>query len=182
MPIGSAIEGILLSFGLADRINILRQEKELSQAQALASATENARIIRDQNVIAGGEGDRAHASVAAEPNRPEAGPEPAGGGREDVVAGSADRGHRPRDQQPDQLHPEQHRPVEARPAGDVGAVERLPRARRLSRGGRVGKAHRRGGYRTRDPATSSTAWRKAPTARPRSCAGCAPSADWTRTT
>jgi signal transduction histidine kinase len=51
MPVGSAIEGILLSFGLADRINILRKEKEMSQAQALESATENARIIRDQNVL-----------------------------------------------------------------------------------------------------------------------------------
>lgn len=51
MPVGSAIEGILLSFGLADRINILRREKEQSQAQALAAAQENARIIRDQNTL-----------------------------------------------------------------------------------------------------------------------------------
>jgi two-component system NtrC family sensor kinase len=51
MPIGSALEGILLSFGLADRITILRREKEQSQAEALASAQENARITRDQNVI-----------------------------------------------------------------------------------------------------------------------------------
>ncbi|MBP7512973.1 MAG: GHKL domain-containing protein [Flavobacteriales bacterium] len=51
MPVGSVIEGVLLSFGLADRINILRKEKEQSQAQALASAQENARITRDQNVI-----------------------------------------------------------------------------------------------------------------------------------
>ena len=51
MPIGSAIEGILLSFGLADRINVLRREKERSQAEALASSLENQRIIREQNVI-----------------------------------------------------------------------------------------------------------------------------------
>lgn len=51
MPFGSAVEGVLLSFALADRINVLRKEKERSQAQALASAQENARITRDQNVI-----------------------------------------------------------------------------------------------------------------------------------
>ncbi len=51
MPIGSAIEGVLLSFGLADRINILRREKERSQAEALAASLENERIIREQNVI-----------------------------------------------------------------------------------------------------------------------------------
>ena len=51
MPFGSAIEGVLLSFALADRINILRREKEQSQAEALSAAQENARIIRDQNVI-----------------------------------------------------------------------------------------------------------------------------------
>ena len=51
MPIGSAIEGILLSFGLADRINILRREKEQSQEQALAVSLENERIIREQNVL-----------------------------------------------------------------------------------------------------------------------------------
>jgi len=49
MPVGSAIEGVLLSFGLADRINILRREKEASQAEALASSLENERIIREQN-------------------------------------------------------------------------------------------------------------------------------------
>ena len=50
MPIGSAVEGVLLSFALADRINTLRKEKEISQAEALASAEENERITRDQNV------------------------------------------------------------------------------------------------------------------------------------
>lgn len=50
MPIGSAIEGILLSFGLADRINVLRKEKERSQAEALSMAQENERLIREQNI------------------------------------------------------------------------------------------------------------------------------------
>ncbi len=47
----SAIEMALLSFGLANRINILKKEKEQSQAQALSIAKENERIIREQNVI-----------------------------------------------------------------------------------------------------------------------------------
>jgi signal transduction histidine kinase len=51
MPIGSAIEGILLSFGLADRINVLRREKEASQAEALEASIENERIIREQNTL-----------------------------------------------------------------------------------------------------------------------------------
>lgn len=51
MTLGSAIEGVLLSFGLADRINVLRKEKERSQADALAASLENQRIVREQNVI-----------------------------------------------------------------------------------------------------------------------------------
>jgi two-component system, NtrC family, sensor kinase len=51
MPIGSGVEGILLSFGLADRINTLRKEKERSQADALAASLENQRIIREQNAM-----------------------------------------------------------------------------------------------------------------------------------
>lgn len=47
----SVVEMALLSFGLADSINILKKEKEKSQAQALATAKENERIIREQNVI-----------------------------------------------------------------------------------------------------------------------------------
>jgi signal transduction histidine kinase len=48
---GSAIEVVLLSLALADRINILKKEKELSQASALAAAKENERIVREQNVL-----------------------------------------------------------------------------------------------------------------------------------
>ncbi|MBK9513004.1 MAG: GHKL domain-containing protein [Flavobacteriales bacterium] len=51
MPLGSAIEGVLLSFGLADRINILRRDKERSQAETLSALQENERIIREQNVV-----------------------------------------------------------------------------------------------------------------------------------
>lgn len=48
---GSAAELTLLSFALADKINIYKQEKEESQAQALTALEENARIIREQNII-----------------------------------------------------------------------------------------------------------------------------------
>jgi signal transduction histidine kinase len=51
MQAGTAIEVILLSFALADKINILKQEKELSQEQALRISLENERIITQQNVI-----------------------------------------------------------------------------------------------------------------------------------
>lgn len=51
MVFGSAIEGLLLSFGLADHIKILRREKQRSQEEALQAAKENERIIREQNVI-----------------------------------------------------------------------------------------------------------------------------------
>ena len=47
---GSSLEALLLSFALADKINIYRKEKELSQAQALAIAKENEKIIREQNI------------------------------------------------------------------------------------------------------------------------------------
>lgn len=51
MPVGSAMEVILLSFALADRINILKKEKEASQAQAMNALKENERIVREQNVM-----------------------------------------------------------------------------------------------------------------------------------
>ena len=51
LEIGSALEVILLSIGLADRINIFRKEKEESQAQALSALRENERIIKEQNII-----------------------------------------------------------------------------------------------------------------------------------
>lgn len=48
MPIGSAVEVILLSFALADRINILKKEKDASQKAALQSSNEKAQIIEEQ--------------------------------------------------------------------------------------------------------------------------------------
>ncbi len=49
--IGSALEVIILSFALADKINTLRKEKELSQANELKVVQENERLVREQNVI-----------------------------------------------------------------------------------------------------------------------------------
>jgi signal transduction histidine kinase len=51
MQIGSAAEVVLLSFALADRINILKREKEASQVQALDILKENERIIKEQNAM-----------------------------------------------------------------------------------------------------------------------------------
>jgi signal transduction histidine kinase len=51
IQIGSAIEAVLLSFALADKINSLKKEKEESQAEALRIAQVNERIIREQNVV-----------------------------------------------------------------------------------------------------------------------------------
>ncbi|MCA1762675.1 MAG: 7TM diverse intracellular signaling domain-containing protein [Cryomorphaceae bacterium] len=48
---GSAVEAVLLSLALADRINILKREKAASQAQALHASRENERIVKEQNVI-----------------------------------------------------------------------------------------------------------------------------------
>ncbi len=49
--IGSAIQIVLLSIALADRINVLRREKEESQADALRVSLENEKIIKEQNVM-----------------------------------------------------------------------------------------------------------------------------------
>lgn len=47
---GSAIEVVLLSFALADKINILKKEKVESQEKALEALQENKRIITEQNI------------------------------------------------------------------------------------------------------------------------------------
>ena len=49
MPFGSALEVILLSFALADKINILKKEKEASQEEALKISLENEKLILEQN-------------------------------------------------------------------------------------------------------------------------------------
>lgn len=51
MSIGSTIEVVLLSFGLADHINILKKEKEASQQQALEALEENKRVVEQQNTM-----------------------------------------------------------------------------------------------------------------------------------
>lgn len=51
LQIGSATEVTLLSFALADKINIYRKEKEASQAEALRISLENEKIIKEQNII-----------------------------------------------------------------------------------------------------------------------------------
>jgi len=51
MQIGSGIEVIFLSFALADKINILKKEKETSQALALEALLQNELIIRNQNTL-----------------------------------------------------------------------------------------------------------------------------------
>jgi signal transduction histidine kinase len=49
--IGSAFEAVMLSFALADRINVFKAEKEKSQEETVAALQENERIIREQNVM-----------------------------------------------------------------------------------------------------------------------------------
>lgn len=51
MQAGSALEVILLSIALADKINTFKKEKEDSQQKTLEALKENERIIREQNVI-----------------------------------------------------------------------------------------------------------------------------------
>ena len=51
MHFGSAVEVILLSFALADKINILKMEKEESQAEALAISLQNQKLIQEQNIV-----------------------------------------------------------------------------------------------------------------------------------
>jgi two-component system NtrC family sensor kinase len=51
MPAGSAIEAILLSIALADRINILKKEKEESQTVMVLALQENEKLIKEQNVM-----------------------------------------------------------------------------------------------------------------------------------
>ena len=51
MHFGSGFEVILLSFALGDRINILKKETEISQAQVLEALQENEKLIKEQNII-----------------------------------------------------------------------------------------------------------------------------------
>lgn len=49
LPVGSALEVVLLSLALADRINQLKREKEVEQEEKLFALSENERIIKQQN-------------------------------------------------------------------------------------------------------------------------------------
>jgi signal transduction histidine kinase len=51
MPVGAAAEVVLLSLALADRINVLKREKEQSQAEALRVSQQNQKLVSEQNVI-----------------------------------------------------------------------------------------------------------------------------------
>jgi len=47
---GTAIEALLLSFALADKINILKKEKEKEQYDKVEALKENERLIKEQNI------------------------------------------------------------------------------------------------------------------------------------
>lgn len=49
--IGSALEAILLSLALADRINLLQREKDFSQKEMLKVLEENSLLIKEQNIV-----------------------------------------------------------------------------------------------------------------------------------
>jgi signal transduction histidine kinase len=51
LQLGFTVQVILLSIALADRINALRKEKELSQEEALKAAHENQNLIKRQNAM-----------------------------------------------------------------------------------------------------------------------------------
>ncbi len=51
MQIGSAAEALLLSIALANRINILKKEKEAANKETLASLKENEKLITEQNIL-----------------------------------------------------------------------------------------------------------------------------------
>ncbi|NVJ87360.1 MAG: sensor histidine kinase [Algoriphagus sp.] len=48
---GSTFEALLLSFALADKINILKKEKEEEQAERLKVLKENEELVREQNTL-----------------------------------------------------------------------------------------------------------------------------------
>ncbi|HMP28302.1 MAG TPA: 7TM diverse intracellular signaling domain-containing protein, partial [Saprospiraceae bacterium] len=50
LQIGSALEALLLSFALADKINIYKNEKDIAQQKMLLSLQENEKLILNQNI------------------------------------------------------------------------------------------------------------------------------------
>ena len=51
LQITSALEVMLLSFALADKINFFKKENEVAQVQALNASLENQKLIREQNIV-----------------------------------------------------------------------------------------------------------------------------------
>lgn len=51
MRVGSAVEAMLLSMALANRINFYKKEKEQADAERLVSLEENKRLVEEQNVV-----------------------------------------------------------------------------------------------------------------------------------
>lgn len=51
LQLSSAIEVMLLSFALADKINYFKKENEVAQAQALNASLENQKLIKEQNIV-----------------------------------------------------------------------------------------------------------------------------------
>ena len=51
LQISSAIEVMLLSFALADKINFFKKENEIAQAQALNALLENQKLVKEQNIV-----------------------------------------------------------------------------------------------------------------------------------
>jgi len=49
--LGSALEALMLSFALADKINVFKLDKERSQEETLRALQENERIVREQNLL-----------------------------------------------------------------------------------------------------------------------------------
>jgi len=51
LPLGAALEVALLSFALADKINILQKQKQEKEKEVLFAALENERLIKEQNIM-----------------------------------------------------------------------------------------------------------------------------------
>ena len=51
MQFGSALEAMLLSIALANRINVLKKEKEEADLETMASLEENKKLITEQNIL-----------------------------------------------------------------------------------------------------------------------------------
>jgi serine phosphatase RsbU (regulator of sigma subunit) len=51
LEIGSAIEAVLLSMAVGDKIANFKKDKELAQEEALLAAMENERLTREQNIV-----------------------------------------------------------------------------------------------------------------------------------